>query len=278
MFARLFFYCWVSDRSLVCGFDGGWASSPRCPAHLFETLCLLLRLQRRSAGNVGSWMVRAEPGQGHACLLVAWFLLPLLASCYFPAHSRRVCVLRNESLQALLISAHALVFCGILLLRRSFCFLDCELLPPSPSFLQLAALVEGCEMCRVSWLSSFPGLPTAMGGVRSSSMPPDSSVSVLDIACNVRLISFFWFWFLSFCLFLWCFLKLPCIHFAWFWSGAITLYSHLPSSELGTAMIHFISLLHCNWLKYYISFWCGVWVHIFIHYEIMIVPGYYLSL
>lgn len=30
---------------------------------------------RWSAGNVGSWMVRAEPGQGRGCLLGAWFQL-----------------------------------------------------------------------------------------------------------------------------------------------------------------------------------------------------------
>ena len=30
---------------------------------------------RWSAGPVGSWMVRAEPGRGRGCLLGAWFQL-----------------------------------------------------------------------------------------------------------------------------------------------------------------------------------------------------------
>lgn len=90
---------------------------------------------------MGSWMVRAEPGQGHACLLVAWFLLLSWHPVTSPAHSpEEVCVLRNESLQALLISAHAL---GVLWHSAPEAFIllliDCELLPPQPSFLQLAA-------------------------------------------------------------------------------------------------------------------------------------------
>ena len=51
-------HCWVSDRSLVYGFDGGWANSPRCPAHLFGTLCLLLRLQ------VECWKCGVLDGKG----------------------------------------------------------------------------------------------------------------------------------------------------------------------------------------------------------------------
>lgn len=193
-------HCWVSDRSLVYGFDGGWANSPRCPAHLFGTLCLLLGLQ------VECWECGVLDGKGWARTR-AWVLAgglvpaPLLASCYFPGPLPRGAgyvswEMRDSRL--FLSLPIPLVFCGILLLRRSFCFLKTVSFA-SPAFFP-PARSPWVGMCRVFLALVFSqDCPQQWSGVRNSSVPPDSSVSVLDI-CNVRLISFFWFDFSFFCL------------------------------------------------------------------------------
>lgn len=119
---------------------------------------------RCSAGNVGSWVVRAEPGQGHGCLLGAWFLLlswhPV--TDLFPGPLSRgagymSCKMTDSGL--FLSLPMPLVSSGILFLRRSFWVTVSFYLPSRlPSSLEpVSRHVQGCAGSPL-----FSGLPTGV--------------------------------------------------------------------------------------------------------------------
>lgn len=202
MFARLFFFTvgYLTGALCVASMVAGRVLPGVLPTFLKH--CVSSWGCRWSAGNVGSWMVRAEPGQGHACLLVAWFLLLSWHPVTSPAHSpEEVCVLRNERLQALLISAHALGVlwhsapeaCILLLIDWAF---------TSPAFFPLACSpwVGKCRNVQ-GFLGSllFPGLPTAMEwGQELFYATRFFCFCSWHMQCKIDFI--FLVWFLSFCL------------------------------------------------------------------------------
>ena len=177
------FHRWVSDRSLVRGFSGGWVNSPRCPAHLFGTVCLLLGLQVECCAcgvldGKGWARTRARALAGRlvpAPLLVSWPVprptLPSGSDLTPPGSLVSICVLEDDKPRALLTSAHALSVVrgsapeAFILLPK-----DWGLLPPQPASLQLGAhdfldslLFSGCpqewgrgqELCHTALSTRF---------------------------------------------------------------------------------------------------------------------------
>lgn len=162
MFARLFLFTagYLTGALCVASMVAGRILPrvlPTCLEH-----CVSYWGCTCSAGNVGSWVVRAEPGQGHGCLLGAWFLLlswrPVtdLFPGPLPRGAEYVSWKMRDS--GLFLSLPMpLVLSGILFLRRSFCFwVTMSFYIPSRLPSSLEPVSRNVQRCAgFSWLSSF---------------------------------------------------------------------------------------------------------------------------